>query len=274
MEYKYTWEEIKFKNFKNFEKVLNSYKKFGFIVIDNVLNEKEISNLNSIYNEISSLRKKRNLNPFISHLMPHTWDNRILDIAKKNSIVNLVEKILGGKSDLLHSQITFKPPGDKGFSIHQDNFYNRAEPVDSMTAVWLAIDDSDKKNGALIVYPFTQKGDILSVRKNWIYILKKFPIFILNKFKQVILRDKNGYHQTSGVVEQFANTILPEGSTSLSLSVKSGGLVFMHGNLVHSSGRNSSKRRFRRNLLLNYIRRGSKFKKGFLSKRKAIDLKL
>ena len=65
--------------------------------------------------------------------------------------------------------------------------------------------------------------------------IKKFPIFILNKIKQFILRNKNGYDQTSGVVEQFANTILPEGSTSLSLSVKSGSLVFMHGNLVHSS---------------------------------------
>tara|TARA_Y100001968_G_scaffold329062_1_gene377577 strand:- start:1595 stop:2416 length:822 start_codon:yes stop_codon:yes gene_type:complete len=272
MNYYFNWEEIRNKELKTIKKFRAIYQENGFVIIENILDRSEISNLSNIYNGISKYRKEKHLKPFISHLMPHTWDERILEIAKLKSIISSVEIIVGGKADLLHSQITFKAPGDEGFSLHQDNYYNRANPPNSMTAVWIAIDDADDKNGSLIVYPFTQEEGILPVKRNWKYIFKKAPKLIPKKIHQLISKSSDGYDKTSGVVEQFANSIVPKKYKPFTLNIKAGSIAFMHGNLVHSSGINTSKYRFRRNLLLNYIRQGSSFNSGIISRRKKLDI--
>ena len=272
MEIYFKWNDIRTNKLEVINKLKDSYFKYGLVIVEGVLNQSEINNLSQIYNKISENRTSKNLKPFISHLMPHTWDKRIIKFAKLPSIINLVEIILGNKADLLHSQITFKAPGDEGFSLHQDNYYNRADPIDSMTAAWIAIDNSDDENGTLITYPFSHKEGILPVKKNWRYIAKKAPNLIIKKLIKLITKGNDSYFQESGVVEQFANSIVPKKYKPISLNLKAGGIAFMHGNLVHSSGKNLSKNRFRRNLLLNYICKESAFKAGFISKRKKLNI--
>ena len=144
----FKWDKIRTNQLEVINNFKDSYYKHGLVVVEDVLNQSEINNLSQIYNEISEFRTSKNLKPFISHLMPHTWDKRIIKIAKLPSIINLVEIILRNKADLLHSQITFKAPGDEGFSLHQDNYYNRADPADSMTAVWITLTSCSDLYGA------------------------------------------------------------------------------------------------------------------------------
>ena len=60
----------------------------------------------------------------------------------------------------------------------------------------------------------------------------------------------------------------------IDLRVARGGVVFIHGHLVHASHNNSTKDQFRRALLLTYIRKGEEFRSGFSAKRKEISLSL
>jgi ectoine hydroxylase-related dioxygenase (phytanoyl-CoA dioxygenase family) len=212
------------------------------------------------------------MNAYVSHLMPHTWDNRIMTIAKIENIISSTEIFIKGKVDLLHSQITFKAPGDLGFSNHQDNYFNRAKPSDSMIAVWLALDDADKENGALVAYPTSHLEGILPVTNNWKHTIKEAPKLIRKVASQFFSSKAIGYDTISGFGSQWVNTVIPNKYHALTVDANARSLVFMHGNLIHSSGTNQTKNRFRRNLLLNYALKGSKFKAGILSKRQRCNV--
>lgn len=249
------------------EKAQSAYNELGYIVVENALSEKELIGVRNVLDNIAESRASKKMDPFVSHLMPHTWDDRIFKVAQKKSIVSSVEMLLGGRVNLLHSQLTFKAPGDIGFSIHQDNYFNRAKPSDSIVAAWLALDNANQKNGALLAYPGSHTEGVLPVKKNWHYMFNKGPQMIAKVVSQTFSEKKLGYEQPSGVVEQLANTVVPDKYKPITLEAKAGSLVFMHGDLIHSSGKNLTKNQFRRNLLFNYILQGSKYKAGLLSKR-------
>ena len=252
---------------------IDSYNKYGFVTVEKLINKDDLKNILNIFDEIISIRRAHNLKLYISHLMPHTWDKKVLNIAKLNNIVKSVEILLQGKIDLIHSQLTFKPPGKKGFSKHQDNYYNRPEDDKSITAVWIAIDDADKKNGSLIVYPFSHNEGLLKVKFNWIKVFKKtFKLFFSLLINLCSSKNKEYLSRSSNVIEQFTRINIPKGYKAFTINAKAGSITFMHGNLIHSSGENVSETSFRRNLLFNYIRNGTNFKPGIFAKRKAKNI--
>ena len=251
---------------------LESFKYFGFVVVENVVDPQDVAALLKIYDEIVEIISNRELNAYVSHLMPHTWDSRIADFSKNQKIVQCTEIFLENKISLLHSQITFKPPRDKGFSIHQDNYYNCAEPPSAIAAVWLALDDADEENGALRVYPFSHQVGIVPVKKDWLYFMKRAPRLALRSARIALGADIAGYERLCGVLVNFQEAIVPPEFKPMTVKINSGSIGFLHGNLLHSSGLNKSKERFRQNLLLNYIRQGANFKAGILSRRKTFDV--
>ena len=251
---------------------LESFKYFGFVVVKNIVNPKDIATLLKICDEIVEIRSNRELNAYVSHLMPHTWDSRIADFAKTQKIVKCTEMFLEDKVSLVHSQITFKPPRDKGAAIHQDNYYNCAEPPSAIAAVWLALDDADEENGALRVYPFSHQVGIVPVKNDWLHFMKRAPRLALQSVRIALGADIPGYERLCGVLPDFKEAIVPPEFKPMALKINSGSIGFMHGNLLHSSGLNKSEERFRRSLLLNYIRQGANFKSGILARRKIFDV--
>jgi len=118
----------------------------------------------------------------------------------------------------------YKPPGTRGQGMHQDNFYLLAKPA-TCIAAWTAIDDADEENGALMVVPGSHRRDI-------------------------ICTGTGGESWTvtgGGVIGSF-----PEGCRPVTVPVRRGQTMVFGGNLIHGSGPNRSKNRWRRTFIGHY----------------------
>ncbi len=265
---RYTWTSDAFlSESEDNSEAVTFYRDQGFVVVESIFDDEAIDQLKDHYEGIATERQQKGKTPYQGHLMAHTWDSKILDVAKTQKLLAVIERLLGGRFDLLHSQVTFKPPGDMGFSIHQDNYYNRANPADSIIAVWIAIDDADEENGALVVYPKSHLAPLQDVKKDWVHFAQRAPGLLVQKLLNKMLARERDYFQVSEVIERFAEAQVPADYEPITAAMSRGSVGFMHGNLLHSSGTNVSAERFRRNLLLNYIRHGADYNPGLLSKR-------
>ena len=88
----------------------------------------------------------------------HVSCQKLYDIARNPAILEYVEDLLGPNVVLWHTHVFAKSAGEtKSVPWHQDATYWPLTPTKTIT-VWLAIDDSDRGNGALQVIPGTHKG--------------------------------------------------------------------------------------------------------------------
>eukprot|EP00249_Psilotum_nudum_P016470 c25841_g1_i1 orf=825-1685(-) len=112
---------------------------------------------------------------------------------------------------LIQSMYIFKQPGIGGEVVpHQDDTFLHTDPP-SCIGFWLALEDANKENGCLWVLPQSHKGGLA----------RRF------------FRDANGVR---------FDRELPayDYSKFVSLEVKAGSLVIIHGDLVHQSFENKS----------------------------------
>jgi hypothetical protein len=92
---------------------------------------------------------------------PHFTDVSLFRWLLSDYVLNLVEPLLGPDIALFASHFICKPKGNgKRVPWHEDCFYWRStiDPVDVVT-VWLAIDPSSAKNGAMQVIPRALYGN-------------------------------------------------------------------------------------------------------------------
>jgi len=129
-----------------------------------------------------------------------------------------------GKAPLaVQTMIYFKPPGARGQALHQDQFYLRAQPG-TCIAAWLALDDCDEENGCMSVIRGSHAWPVLCVR------------------------------QADTSVSFTSVTVpLPPDAKAEPVVMDAGDVLFFNGQLVHGSGPNVSKDRFRRALIGHYI---------------------
>jgi phytanoyl-CoA hydroxylase len=127
----------------------------------------------------------------------------------------------------VQSMFYFKPPQSRGQALHQDNFYLRVKPGNCVAA-WLAIDDADEENGAIQCVANTQS----------------YPIQC---------------PEQSNLAESFTTEHVtpPRGSRVGVVPLKAGDVLFFNGSVIHGSGPNRSKTRFRRALIFHYVPRGT-----------------
>jgi phytanoyl-CoA hydroxylase len=127
----------------------------------------------------------------------------------------------------VQSMFYFKPPQSRGQALHQDNFYLRVKPG-TCVAAWVAIDDADEENGGVQCVANTQDYAI------------QCP-------------------EQSNLVESFTTEHVtpPKGSRAEVVALKAGDVLFFNGNVIHGSGPNRSKKRFRRALIFHYVPRST-----------------
>jgi len=123
----------------------------------------------------------------------------------------------------VQSMFYFKPPQSRGQAFHQDNFYLRVKPG-TCVAAWLAVDDADEENGGIQCVSNTQNHPI------------QCP-------------------EQSNLAESFTTERVtpPKSSRVDVISLKAGDVLFFNGNVIHGSGPNRSKKRFRRSLIFHYV---------------------
>lgn len=87
--------------------------------------------------------------------VPHFYYPELLTYVLHDSVLDLVEPILGPDIALFSTHFVCKPPFDgKRVPWHEDSAYWRKvlDPMDVVT-VWLAIDDSTLENGCMSIIP-------------------------------------------------------------------------------------------------------------------------
>jgi ectoine hydroxylase-related dioxygenase (phytanoyl-CoA dioxygenase family) len=163
--------------------------------------------------------------PRIMH--PHRFN----DVARRYLLDPRLEAILtdlfGEEPLAAQTMLYFKPAGARGQALHQDNFYLKVEPG-TCIAAWVPLDPTDEENGCLNVVPGTHKMDLFCPEE-------------------------------ADMSESFTRDYVapPPGLEAVPVRMQPGDVLFFNGTLVHGSGPNVSKDRFRRSFICHYIGRSA-----------------
>ena len=156
---------------------------------------------------------------------PHRYSRKALEWLIHPNVAAVLEVLLGKPALGVQTMYYFKPPGGTGQWMHQDNFYLLAKPA-TCIAAWTAIDSADTDNGCLYVVPGSHLSSIYCPEAG---------------------ADKWMQYGDSHI------TRFPRGQKPVPIHVKRGETMFFGGNLIHGSGPNRTKDRFRRTFIGHYI---------------------
>jgi chlorinating enzyme len=161
-----------------------------------------------------------------------TGDGEFLKLAKDSGIVALVSQLIGPDVILWGCQSFCKPGGD-GMEVpwHQDGHYWPIRPLATCTA-WIAIDDSNVKNGCLRVIPGSHQA-----RRLMTHLKQDRDDIVLNQ------RVQDGQFQESDAVD---------------VELEAGQLSLHDVYLIHGSNPNRSDRR-RAGIAIRYMPGSSHF---------------
>ncbi|MEO6846924.1 MAG: phytanoyl-CoA dioxygenase family protein, partial [Chthoniobacterales bacterium] len=106
--------------------------------------------------------------------------------------------------------------------FHQDNLSLLIKPG-TCIAAWTAIDPADSQNGGMLVVPGSHRGNLICEEK-------------------------------ANAEESFTMeaTPIPEGLKPFQVEMQAGDTLFFGGSLIHGSGPNRTKDRFRRSFITHY----------------------
>jgi ectoine hydroxylase-related dioxygenase (phytanoyl-CoA dioxygenase family) len=138
-----------------------SFEKNGFLVLERLLSEEEISpvsdEIDNIVNGTAKYIPKEDIIFEPGSLPPrvrnafrvHLYNPFFMGIARNAKIVSLVEELLGRPLRLYGSQL-FAKPAEVGSTVplHQDMPYWPFEPYELLSC-WIALDDSSIENGCV-----------------------------------------------------------------------------------------------------------------------------
>jgi non-haem Fe2+, alpha-ketoglutarate-dependent halogenase len=140
------------------EEQLYHYKNKGYVSPINALSSVEAK---EIRNEIEKIEKNwpgalEGINRNYIHLLSPIFNK----VCLNKNILNAVESIIGQNILICGTTLFIKDPNEKGFvSFHQDAKYIGLEPHNWVT-VWLAVTDSNEKNGCMRMLSGSHKEDL------------------------------------------------------------------------------------------------------------------
>ncbi len=91
---------------------------------------------------------------------PHKISAVVRELARHPAVVDALVDIIGPNVKLMQSMLFIKAPGKPGQAWHQDESHIPTRDR-SLTAVWLALDDSTLDNGCLWVIPGSHRRGVL-----------------------------------------------------------------------------------------------------------------
>jgi phytanoyl-CoA hydroxylase len=153
----------------------------------------------------------------------HRWDETSVKWMIDPRLRVALHQLCGEDPYAVQTMLYFKPGGARGQAMHQDQFYLNVQPGTCMAA-WMALDDCDEENGCMKVVPGTQNLPVLCTER-------------------------------ANTVDSFTDTTvpIPEGKQIVPVLMQPGDVFFFNGSLIHGSGPNRSKDRFRRSLIGHYV---------------------
>jgi hypothetical protein len=148
---------------------ISSYKTDGYLLHNHpVFPPQKFTALKSLFESLLHewIDKKVSRSP--EHMdVPHFWEPRLFDYLLDDSVLDLVEPLIGPDIALFSSHFICKPPAvGKRVPWHEDSSYwkGRLDPMTVVT-VWLAIDPSTPDNGCMQVIPASHHNGFSSYDK-------------------------------------------------------------------------------------------------------------
>lgn len=182
---------------------------------------------------------------FVPMMNVHKRGGVFVEAMAKPVVLDIMDQLVHGKANGLHSQFYFTPPHRAGLGTHQDNYFVEA-PEDAFASAWIALVDIGPENGGLYVFAGSHREGPLPVRKV----------------------AAEGKDKRQAVYEE---TVVPPCYPPVDVRVARGSVVFLHGYVVHGSHQNRSDAN--RYVLLNtYIRSKEHFRPGNTAKREEFEL--
>ena len=225
---------------------LKNYEKNGWIKIKKFVSSSNTEILKKKINEfleknylkyepryinfVDNKKKIENINSF-HKLDDCKW---VKIFSKNNEILNVATTLLKTKLVKLRQAEYFAKPLKKGLAApnHQDNFFWNLNDSNAIT-VWIALSNSDKKNGGIYYYNGSHKYGILKHKKSFM------------KGTSQTIKDKN-------FIKNF--------SVSFPI-LKKGDALIHHSLIIHGSKKNIS----------NFSRKGITFQ--YITKKAKVDKK-
>jgi phytanoyl-CoA hydroxylase len=214
------------------------YRERGYCIVPGLFSEDEIQDIENFFEDFKLRGEKvydgnafDEVDPTKGQLRamhPHRYDSRAAGWMLHPNVGAVLEELLGKPALGVQTMYYFKPPGGKGQGMHQDNIYLATKPA-TCIAAWTAIDTADLDNGCLWVVPGSHRDNIIC------------PDRTANK-KDTWLNYGDSH------IFKFPRDQKPE-----PVIVKRGETMFFGGNLIHGSGPNRTKDRFRRTFIGHYI---------------------
>lgn len=156
-------------------------------------------------------------------MMPHRFNARAMHYMLLPRVGDRLRQFFNAEPVAAQSMFYFKPPGARGQALHQDQFYLLVEPGTSIAA-WTAIDDCDETNGAILIVPKTKDAPV-------------------------------SCPETADPRVSYTSHFVPvpKGHKAQLVPMKAGDTLFFNGSIIHGSGPNRSKTRFRRSFICHYV---------------------
>ena len=154
---------------------------------------------------------------------PHRFDEVSKSLLLDERLMGVVQALYGRPALAAQTMFYWKPPGARGQSLHQDDFYLRTQPGECLAA-WVALDPSVPENGGLRVVPATHTSAL------------QCP------------------HTSDPAVSFSSHEVdLADDWRVETLSMDAGDILFFGGHLIHGSLPNRSEDRWRRSFICHYV---------------------
>lgn len=205
------------------KKDIKNYKQNGWIVFKKVFKKTAVTKYkNNIFSYLKNNHKKfkgRNINYFgnkksfheISSFHKLQQNKNIKNFSEKGLVSKIAKKLLNKKPDLRASELFIKKRGaGKPTPIHQDAYYWNVKKNEGLT-VWVALTDSNKKNGSVFYFDKSHKFGVFKHKSSFVKgsSQKIMNEKVLKKFSRSTPNVKKGdviVHNSLSVHGSFKNT--------------------------------------------------------------------
>ncbi|MCC6681218.1 MAG: phytanoyl-CoA dioxygenase family protein [Phycisphaeraceae bacterium] len=223
---------------------LADYDKDGYLIVPRLFNEQQVERTRRFFDDLAernepvpghwtpdpssaTIGKDDPLARYPRVLHPHRFDDWSRRMMLDPRVGHVLEQLFAEEAVACQSMYYFKAPGSRGQALHQDNFYLEVTPGNCIAA-WTAIDRVDTENGGLMVVPGTHKIDLIC--PDQADLTRSFTTHLVNP---------------------------PKGMKAVPADMQPGDVLFFNGSLIHGSGPNRSKDRWRRSFICHYMPRSS-----------------
>ncbi len=217
--------------------IRETFETQGYCIVDGLYSAEELTAMeaffeeykrcgNAVFDKGVTFEDQDPAKQQIRAMHPHRYSTLVEGWFLKPVVMDVLRDLLGKEALGAQTMYYYKPPGAKGQGMHQDNFYLISKPA-TCIAAWTPIDDSTVENGCLWVVPGSHRHEIYCPEKDKATTWNNYGDSHINPF--------------------------PREARPVPVEVKRGQTLFFGGNLIHGSGPNRTRDRFRRTFIGHYV---------------------